>query len=252
MKWLAGLLIGVLLLLAGPMLMLASDTVRMGQPWYAADRSTAGLAPDPQITRDAVVQIYSARAFSWRGLFAVHTWIATKPAGAPNYTVHQVTGWGFPALRSGIDVPDRRWVGALPELLLDLRGPVAARAIDHIGQALTIYPFAVGYRVWPGPNSNTFTAWMIRHVPELQVAMPSNAIGKDYLAGGVFAPAPSESGYQLSLFGALGVMLARDEGLEFNTLGLVWGLDVTLLAIKWPGVGRIGFPEDRRVHEPLP
>ena len=43
------------------------------------------------------------------------------------------------------------------------------------------YPYADSYRVWPGPNSNTFTAFVLREVPELRVDLPPTAIGKDYL-----------------------------------------------------------------------
>jgi hypothetical protein len=35
-------------------------------------------------TREAVVQVYSARAVSWRGWFGVHTWIAVKPPARRN------------------------------------------------------------------------------------------------------------------------------------------------------------------------
>ncbi|GAB3683322.1 DUF3750 domain-containing protein [Salinisphaera aquimarina] len=241
MKWLVRLLVCVLILLAGPAFMATSNDVRLGRPWYSADRSSAGLAPAPGVTPEAVVQIYSARAFSWRGLFAVHTWLATKPAGAPAYTVHQVTGWGLPSLKSEAGIPDRRWFDSTPALLADLRGPTAARAIAHIEQALTAYPFADRYRVWPGPNSNTFTAWMVRHVPELHVQLPSTAVGKDYLAGAPWAATPSGSGYQLSVCGALGLLVARREGVEVNLFGLVWGIDPAGMAIKLPGVGRIGL-----------
>lgn len=237
---LTGLLAFAAITLSGPLLMLTSDNIRLGVPWYAADRSSAELAPAPSTTPQAVVQIYAARAFSWRGLFAVHTWVTTKPAGTNAYTVHQVTGWNRPALTSREDIPDRRWVGATPRLLLDLRGPVAARAITHIEKALPEYPFPT-YRIWPGPNSNTFTAWLVRQVPELHVELPPTAIGKDYLAGVPIAMAPSGSGYQLSLYGALGVLAAWDEGIEINLFGLVWGIDPAAGAITWPGFGRIGF-----------
>jgi len=228
------------MLVSGPLFMLASNEVRLGTPWHAADRSATGLAPAAAETPEAVVQIYAARAFSWRGLFAVHTWVGTKAAGAPHYTVHQVTGWNRPALTSRTGLPDRRWVGATPDLLLDLRGEVAANAIRRINRLLPQYPYA-DYRIWPGPNSNTFTAWLVRRVPELHVALPATAIGKDYLDGGVLARAPSGTGYQLSLFGALGGLAAQDEGVEINLLGLVWGLDPKALSIKWPGLGRVGF-----------
>jgi len=228
------------LLLSGPLLMLGSDELRMGQSWRDADRSSVALAPRPSHESRAVVQVYAARAFSWRGIFAVHTWVATKPAGANHYTVHQVAGWNHPPLTSRADIPDRRWVGATPHLLLDLRGAQAAEAITQIEAALPNYPYGV-YRIWPGPNSNTFVAWLIRHVPALDVELPPTAIGKDYIGSALFAQAPSATGYQFSLFGALGVLAAWDEGIEINLCGLVWGIDPQDLAITWPGVGRIGF-----------
>jgi hypothetical protein len=77
----------------------------------------------------------------------------------------------------------------------------------------------------------------------LKLAMPSNAIGKDYLPGGaLFAKAPSDSGYQFSFFGVLGLMLARDEGLEMNLLGFDLGVGLKPLELKLPGVGGVGFP----------
>jgi hypothetical protein len=39
--------------------------------WRTASRESVGLAPDPATTREAVVQVYAARALSWRGYFAV-------------------------------------------------------------------------------------------------------------------------------------------------------------------------------------
>jgi hypothetical protein len=241
-RWLAGLSLFVVTVVSGPLLMLASDDIRLGSHWYEADRSSADLAPAAAETPQAVVQIYAARAFSWRGLFAVHTWVATKPAGAPHYTVYQVAGWNHPPLTARQDIPDRRWVGALPKLLLDLRGPVAARAIRHIDNALPDYPFPT-YRIWPGPNSNTFTAWLVRTVPELHVELPPTAIGKDYLDSDFLAPAPSGTGYQLSIYGAFGVLVAWDEGIAINLFGLVWGIDPADGAITWPGLGRTGLSD---------
>src|SRR5439155_344125 len=109
--------------------------------------------------------------------------------------------------------------------------------------AVAAYPYPQSYRAWPGPNSNTFTAFIARAVPELRLDLPSNAIGKDYLPNGsVFAAAPSGTGYQLSLFGLAGVLAAREEGLELNLLGLTFGLDLASPGIKLPGIGRLGLP----------
>jgi hypothetical protein len=79
-------------------------------------------------------------------------------------------------------------------------------------------------------------------VPGLNAEMPSTAIGKDYLPNaGLAAAAPSGTGFQVSLAGLLGFTLAIDEGIEINLLGLVVGLDPMDLAIKLPGIGRIGL-----------
>jgi len=103
------------------------------------------------------------------------------------------------------------------------------------------YLFANEYKAWPGPNSNTFVAWVIRRVPELNVALPNTAIGKDYLADGVFAKAPSGSGYQFSLNGYFGFMASIWEGVKLNILGPNMGIDPLALAIKLSGIGHIGL-----------
>ena len=99
-----------------------------------------------------------------------------------------------------------------------------------------------GYRVWPGPNSNSFVAHVLRAIPEAGIALPPTAIGKDFRDGArVFGLTPSRTGLQLSLAGLLGITLAWVEGVEINILGLVAGFDLRRPAIKIPGFGRIGI-----------
>ena len=239
------------LLLVAALVMLSRGNIRLGKDYRTANRASAEMAPDPAKTPEAVVQVYSARAFNWRGIFSLHTWIATKPANSPDYTVHQVVGWrvrrGLPALFSAPEIPDRHWFGYRPEILVDLRGPKAASAIVGIMKAVENYPYARDYTLWPGPNSNTFTAYVGRQVPELGLDMPVTAVGKDFLAKGAFVGrAPSGTGFQVSIFGLLGLLVARQEGLEVNLLGLGFGIDPFGLAIKLPFIGRLGFDLDRR------
>jgi len=113
---------------------------------------------------------------------------------------------------------------------------------DKVRDAVARYPYPREYRAWPGPNSNTFMAFLGREVPELGLALPANAIGKDFLPGGAIAAmAPSGSGFQLSAFGVAGILLAVREGLEFNVLGLNIGIDIANPALKLPGIGRLGM-----------
>jgi len=66
----------------------------MGCRWYEARRDPTRLAPDPATTPEAVIQVYAARAVSWRGVFSMHTWIAVKPSGALLYARYEMLGFG--------------------------------------------------------------------------------------------------------------------------------------------------------------
>lgn len=231
----------LLTLVAGPVLMAASGTLQGAESWQTASRDSANIAPDPDQHKGAIVQVYGARAWSWRGYFAVHTWIATKEAGAAQYRVHEVTGWRRHVVNSRASIPDRRWYGAEPVLYADIRGEEAAELIPRIYQAVGDYPYPTEYEAWPGPNSNTFTAWVIRQVPGLDVALPNHAIGKDYLGEQVVAEVPGGTGYQFSLGGYFGVLAGVREGLELNVLGLSLGINPLALGIKLPGIGELAL-----------
>ncbi len=251
-RWLLRLLLTLALLLAGPAYMLAFGDLQFERSWRGMDRAAAGLAPDPREIPEAVVQVYAARAFNWRGVFAVHTWIAVKPEGGSAYTRYEVTRWRRVSTSTHGGAPDRAWFGNPPTLLTELRGASAAEAIPAIERAVAGYPFASRYQAWPGPNSNTFTAWIVRQVPALRVEFPPTAIGKDYWQTGMFARAPSGTGIQFALRGVIGVTLARTEGMELNVLGLVVGVDPLRPAVKIPGVGRIGMDGGGREGDPDP
>jgi hypothetical protein len=214
--------------------------------WSRARWDSSGLAPNPATTPEAVVQVYGARAWGWKGIFAVHTWIVVKPERAPAYQRYEVVGWGVdrgqPAVRRNMRPTDGHWAGNPPQILVEHRGPEAQAMIPKIERAILTYPYPDEYRTWPGPNSNTFVAAIARAVPELGLEMPPTAIGKDYLDNGLpFARTPSGTGIQLSLGGLLGLSIGRDEGFELNILGLTIGVDPLGFALKLPGIGRLGF-----------
>jgi hypothetical protein len=223
----------------------------VGGPREFDDVAVAGLAPGPESNREPIVQVYAARSYERLSrAVSVHTWLALRRQGEEKYTVYeahrfrpQLTGQSVRVCRKFY--PDRRWHGAEPTLLFEIRGPSAERAIAKILHAVSTFPDR--YRLWPGPNSNTFIAELARQADELQVDLPPTAIGKDYLVGGrFFAPAPSGTGWQVSLWGVLGLLIAREEGIEINMLGAVFGLDFSPPALKLPIVGRIGFAQGRR------
>lgn len=153
--------------------------------WRTASREPAGLAPDPRTTREAVLQVYGAPTWGWRGWFAIHTWISAKRSGEDHYTVYEVIGWrqhrGLPVLRMERDLPDRYWYGEKPRLLKEHRGDGVDQLIGQVDRAARAYPWPTTYDVFPGPNSNTFTAWIARQVPELELKLPFSAIGSGYI-----------------------------------------------------------------------
>jgi hypothetical protein len=193
-------------------------------------------------------------------VFAEHTWIAVKPRGASAYTVYQIKGWllreqGIAPLEIADGVPDRYWMGSPPRLLFDLRGPAAQRAIDGIQRAVASYPYRHTYRVWPGPNSNTFTACIARAVPELRLVLPVTAVGREYLPGGAVLARSPGGGYQLSLGGIAGLAVGAREGLECSLLGLAVRIDPRGQAVELPGLGRLaagGNPGGRHRSAPVP
>ncbi|GAA0858966.1 DUF3750 domain-containing protein [Aliiglaciecola litoralis] len=153
--------------------------------WRNSSREPAGIAVDPTKFKDAVIEVYAADAFSWRGWFAVHSWLAVKPQDAAQYTVYEVVGWrvkrGLPALREySTDTPDTYWYGAKPEKVLSISGDKANQLIPKITAVISRYPWSNEYRVFPGPNSNTFPAWVGLQVPELELNLPFRAIGSGY------------------------------------------------------------------------
>lgn len=220
----------------------------MNLDWKTASRQSARIAPLPELSPEAQVQIYSAKAFSWRGKFSVHTWIATKEKNAQSYVVYHVLMW---AARSGNgvvsiteDIPDRYWYGAKPSMIFSVSGSQAEKMIPKIYDAAKSYPYPNFYRAYPGPNSNTFVSHIMRLVSGFNVELPSNAIGKDWIFDAkFFGPSETRSGIQFSLWGMFGFTIGLKEGIEVNIIGLSFGIDFLRPAIKLPFIGRIGMKD---------
>ena len=206
--------------------------------------NAAALAPDPAEVREPVIQVYGARTKGAKGLFGVHSWVAVKPTGAREWTVYEVIGWRLRYSDSAVVVrnrhPDAPWFGSEPELYADKRGAGVDDLIRRIDEAAKSYPYAAAYTLWPGPNSNTFTAWIGRAVPEIGIDLPATAIGKDFIGSSIFSRAPSGRGVQMSLGGVFGLSASGIEGLELNILSLNFGIGPS--GLKLPLIGRIGSP----------
>ncbi|MGA7975550.1 MAG: DUF3750 domain-containing protein [Pseudolabrys sp.] len=210
--------------------------------YYQADWSSARLLPAAHDFKPARVIVFTGTTGAWKGIFAVHSWIVVKPANADGWTRFDVVGWGRPVRVDGWP-PDGRWYGNTPVAIADVSGPRAAKLIPKIEAAVHAYAFdhRGDYRIWPGPNSNTFTAAILRAVPELGVSLPPNAIGRDYRAGLYGGATDSGTGLELNLNGLAALKVGWVEGIEVDLFGLVAGLDLRHPGLKLPGYGRIGL-----------
>lgn len=245
LKLLPAVFVAILLLSFGASLAQSAGH-NSGEGWWSARRDSAGVAPDPrQHASVAIVQVYAAQTYGWKGWFAVHPWIIYKRAGESRYHRYEVISWGSgDKVRHNQNIADGYWYGAKPRLLVEHRGAAAAAMIPRIEAAINDYPWPQTYHAWPGPNSNTFLAHIGREVPELKLNLPANAIGKDFrsLLSPVGLP-PSGKGVQLSLLGIAGVTLGGQEGLEVNVLGLNLGMAFDPPALRLPFVGQLGDNE---------
>jgi hypothetical protein len=210
--------------------------------WRDADWSSVRALPQASAHPEARVLVLSGRTGGWKGVIATHSWIVFKRANATSWTRYDVVGWGNPVRMNGW-APDGRWYGTPPSVIADMRGEIAERMIPRIEGAVKDYRWrnAGDYKIWPGPNSNSFVAAVLRAVPELQAVLPANAIGRDFRPGFYAGSSDSGTGFELNLWGYAGVKLGWIEGFEVNFLSLVVGLDLRSPAIKLPGFGRIGF-----------
>ncbi|SLM62138.1 MULTISPECIES: DUF3750 domain-containing protein [Dickeya] len=244
----AGLMMsGVLIFSFGQSLIRAAHSAEQmgGKDYLSARRDSAKLAPDPVAnSQTAIVQVYTAATYGWRGLVAVHPWIIIKKAGETQYQRYEVIGWGEGDVvrRNSTPVPDGYWFGSQPHVLVTHRGKAAEAMIPNIEQAVKSYPWPHTYHAWPGPNSNTFMAHIGREVPELKLDLPANAIGKDFRAlTNPVGLSSSGKGVQVSVLGMLGLNLGIEEGIEVNVLGVNLGVDLNPPALRLPFIGRLGY-----------
>jgi hypothetical protein len=210
--------------------------------WSEADWSSAQLLPPAQANRKALVHVYAARTGRWKGIFAHHSWIVVKERGAMGYSRFDMVAWGRP-VKINNWAPDARWYGHPPILVGAVEGSAAEPLIPKIRAAVARCPYnrSGGYAVWPGPNSNSFVAFVLTEVPEIGIALPPTAVGKDWRPfPDPIGLTPSHTGIALSLGGLIGFTVGWVEGLELNLLGLVVGIDLRRPALKLPGFGRIG------------
>ena len=208
--------------------------------WRAADWSASGVLRRAESDQDAAIYVMAARTGGLKGAFSVHSWLVFKQAGPTQYVRYDKVGWGMPVRRNAY-AADGRWYSNIPVVVHEVRGSRAQALIPRIEEAITRYPHGAngGYRLWPGPNSNSFVAHVLRSVPELGASMPPNAIGRDYAPGPASLTWLPGGGVHATLGGLVGFAAGRGPGVELHFLGLVAGIDLVRPALKIPALGRV-------------
>ncbi|WP_062014202.1 DUF3750 domain-containing protein [Aureimonas sp. AU4] len=210
--------------------------------WRDADWTSARLLPAASDDPEAAAYVLSARTGGLKGAVSEHSWIVVKARCAQRYERFDKVGWGSPIRRDGY-APDGRWYSNEPRIVAALHGAAAEAAIPRIRAAIADYPFAArgGYRIFPGPNSNSFTAHVMRAVPGFGAVLPPAAVGRDYPVDGRLVRLDAD-GFSASLFGFAGLAVGARTGLEINILGLVAGVDPLRWTVKVPALGAFTYP----------
>lgn len=211
--------------------------------WRNADWGPSGVLPPANADQDAAVYIMAARTGGMKGALSVHSWIVTKEAGATSYNRYDKVGWGSPIRTNGYPA-DAFWYSNRPEIVRAIRGAEATRLIPEIEAAIADYPYAQrgGYRIWPGPNSNSFVAHVLNEVPAIGTVLPPNATGRDYADGPVsLRIADDWRDLHFTLNGFAGFAVGARSGIEIHFMGAVAGIDILRPALKIPAYGRVGF-----------
>lgn len=206
--------------------------------WRSADWSSAGILPPKPAADEAKIYVLSARTGGMKGAFATHSWIVIKPKGQTTYDRYEVVGWGVPLRKNAYDA-DGKWYSNIPKINHEISGDRAAKLIPQLEQTIANYPWRNrgDYTLWPGPNSNSFVASVLRDVPALSAHTPTSAVGRDYPTDGRWFGRNKNGTYFATLGGYAGVAFGGGRGFEINFLGLVAGFNPSIWEIKIPAFG---------------
>ena len=123
------------------------------------------------------------------------------------WTRYDVVGWGNPVRRDAYPA-DAFWYGNRPYVVAEISGAEAQALIPRVEASIAAIRTAprAAYTVWPGPNSNSFVAWVVRNTEGFDAELPPVAVGKDYLGGGLASrPArPAARALSVSAWGLAG------------------------------------------------
>ncbi len=116
------------------------------------------------------------------GAIALHYWFVVLEAGeAHRWEVWQTANAGgrsFGHVHCDLKTPDAGVGGGPSRIEREWHGE-EARSLHAVLQNPERYPYCRRYLVWPGPNSNTFVAWVLEQA-RIECPLGWKCIGKGY------------------------------------------------------------------------
>lgn len=192
-----------------------------------------------------VVQLHRATLPQPLTAFAVHYWfVAWDPdrASWERWEVWQDAGHASPSwghvhrdlmppdagVGGGEGVVERQWYGAEAHALLE---------VLHTPRA---YPLRAVYRAWPGPNSNTYAAWVLERA-HVAADLDPRAIGKDWRGFVGAGATTTRTGVMVST-PVIGLKVGLRDGIVVSVLCLSFGAKLGPPALETP-LGSLGGAE---------
>jgi hypothetical protein len=119
----------------------------------------------------------------WIGAFASHYWFVVSDGTARHrWEVWQTSNAGGSLcvghVHRDLKGPDDGVGGGPSRLAAAWQGEPARRIVAILNDVKT-YPHCASYRLWPGPNSNTYVAWVLRQAG-IEHRLHWKAFGKHY------------------------------------------------------------------------
>ena len=116
------------------------------------------------------------------GILAWHYWfVVSDEHGCHRWEVWQTKNAGGSCIghvHRDLKRPEDGVGGGPSRVAAQWSGEQAAR-IARVLSEIENYPYCESYRYWPGPNSNTFVAWVLRQAG-ISAALDPRGIGRNY------------------------------------------------------------------------
>ncbi len=118
----------------------------------------------------------------WIGALAWHYWfVVADGTGRHRWELWQTKnagGFCIGHVHRDLKAPEDGVGGGPSRLVTEWRGEDAAR-IAAVLRTIDAYPYCETYRYWPGPNSNTFVAWVLRQAG-IQHPLDPRGLGRKF------------------------------------------------------------------------